>query len=54
MNISLVRGDFKVIGVNVGFFVIVISRFSFNGMVLVIFVYFSIELDDLNVYIVVI
>lgn len=49
---SLARGDFKVIGANVGLLATSTSRSSFNGMVLATLAHPSTELDDTNVHIV--
>lgn len=48
---SLARGDFKVIGANVGLLATATSRSSFNGMVLATLAHPSTELDDSNVLI---
>lgn len=50
-NTSLARGDFKVIGANVGLLATATSRSSFNGMVLATLAHPSTELDDSNVHI---
>lgn len=47
-NTSLARGDFKVIGANVGLLATATSRSSFNGMVLATLAHPSTELDDSN------
>lgn len=45
---NLARGDFKVIGANVGLLATPTSRSSFNGMVLATLAHPSTELDDTN------